>query len=128
MKNQARMIFLLTLLAGVLAALIWWLLVTRTALVLFFFKWPNARISPPQSNVDMLNSTMLDIVLFGGLALLLPVVAVIVGHCVQRQQTERLERLGFAGLVLAYCFAILTFLLLLCTLCGTWSSTFFYFY
>jgi hypothetical protein len=127
MKEKARMRFILTLLAGVLPAFIWWVLLARTPLLAFFFRWPATVVAPPRNNFDTQNQMMVNILLFGGLALLWPVLTVIVGYVAQRRRSERPEHLGSPALVLASGFAILALVLLLTTLCGVWLSTFFYF-
>jgi hypothetical protein len=129
MKDKARISLFLTLLGGVLPVFIWWLLFTRTALLLFYFRWPDHLVSASQGNLETLQITLKQLVFFGGLAFLLPVMAVIVGHLAQRQANNKQGAYqGYPVLILAYCFALITFVLLCGTLCGDWLSTFFDFY
>ena len=128
MKDKARISLFLTLLGGILPVFIWWLLFTRTALLSFYFTWPDRLVSASQSNLETLQTTLKQLVFFGGLAFLLPVIAIIVGHLAQRQaNNEQGAYRGHPFLILAYCFALITFVLLCCTLCGDWLSTLFYF-
>lgn len=127
MNEKSSLYFILTLFTGVLPALIWWVLLVRTPLLAFFFRWPATIVAPPQNNFATQNLMLRDILLFGGLALFWPVLAVVVGHVAQRRRSERPERIGSPALALASSFAILALALLLTTLCGVWVSTFFYF-